>query len=217
MRTYMAEIVAIKGSGSGLVVHMDKSASFEDVRSSIAQKFQSSKKFFNSGTLAISFAGRELSDEETDKLKAVIIAELGNAEVQFVPYEMPKKDIAQVDFYSVDEGLTKFHKGLVRSGQRIVSEGNLVVIGDANPGSELAAGGNVIVMGALRGIVHAGCKGNRDAIVVALNLCPTQLRIADIITRSPDGQVKTDELRPELAFIKDDMIYIDDYLTKKKR
>lgn len=209
--------MTIKGSKNGIVVHMDASAPFAELLSLVEQKFNSSKKFFNSGSLTVSFAGRTLSDEEEKTLRDAIMEVLGNTEIAFVPYEMPKKSIAEVDFYGVEEGLTKFHQGLVRSGQQIASEGNLVVIGDANPGSELLAGGNIIVMGALRGIVHAGCKGNRSAIVVALNLCPTQLRIADIITRSPDGQVQTDKLMPEIAFIRDDMIYIDDYLTKKRK
>ena len=91
-----------------------------------------------------------------------------------------------------------------------MSEGNLVIIGDINPGAELIAAGNIVVMGSLRGIVHAGCDGNRDAIVSALYLQPTQLRIADIITRSPDGEAKITEPIPEIASIKDGRIYIEE-------
>ena len=87
-------------------------------------------------------------------------------------------------------------------------EGNVVVLGDANPGSEIVASGNVVVMGVLRGMVHAGADGNREAIVAALKLCPTQLRIGDIITRCPDTSGET-SLQPEVAMIKDDIIYVE--------
>ena len=72
-----------------------------------------------------------------------------------------------------------------------------------------------MVMGTIKGIVHAGSKGDRDAVVVALNLSPTQLRIADIITRAPDDDSKTD-LNPEVAYIKDGQIFIEEFLQKKK-
>ena len=114
----------------------------------------------------------------------------------------------------MDEGVTKFYKKTVRSGQRIEATCNLVIVGDVNPGAELLAYGNIVVFGALKGIVHAGCSGNRDAFVAALNLSPSQLRIADIFTRAPDDAVTT-ELIPEIAFIDDDKIIIEPFLTKK--
>lgn len=69
----------------------------------------------------------------------------------------------------------------VRSGQRILFAGNVVVMGDVNAGAEIEAEGDVIVLGNLRGIVHAGCKGKRDAVVVALNLHATQVRVGNLI------------------------------------
>jgi septum site-determining protein MinC len=94
-------------------------------------------------------------------------------------------------------------------------EGNLVVIGDVNPGGEVVATGNVVVMGSLRGIVHAGADGNKEALVVALNLQPTQLRIADVITRSPDEKGARNPFIPELAYVKDDMVYIERFLPQR--
>ena len=87
-------------------------------------------------------------------------------------------------------------------------EGNVVVIGDANPGSEIVASGNIVVFGALRGMVHAGADGNRDAIIAALKLAPTQLRIGDIITRCPDTSEEI-EFLPEIALVKDGIIYVE--------
>lgn len=69
----------------------------------------------------------------------------------------------------------------VRSGQRILFAGNVVVMGDVNAGAEIEAEGDVIVLGNLRGIVHAGCKGKNDAVVVALNLHAAQVRVGNLI------------------------------------
>jgi len=99
-------------------------------------------------------------------------------------------------------------KRTVRSGQCIQFDGNVVVMGDVNPGSEIIASGNIIVMGALRGVVHAGATGNESATVSAFKLQPTQLRIANHITRAPDGDYPVPE-RPETARIKDGVVVIE--------
>lgn len=76
----------------------------------------------------------------------------------------------------------------LRSGQQIAFDGNVVVLGDVNPGAEIIAGGDIIVVGALRGLAHAGAKGRSDAVVAALELQPTQLRIGQRLGRPPDGE-----------------------------
>ena len=86
----------------------------------------------------------------------------------------------------------------LRSGQSIIHEGSVVVIGDVNPGAEVISGGNIVIMGALRGVAHAGNNGNTEAVVIAFRLQPTQLRIADYITRSPDADSDEAEY-PEIA------------------
>ena len=119
-------------------------------------------------------------------------------------------------FADLDECMTKFHKGTLRSGKFISYEGNVVVIGDVNPGAEVEATGNIVVVGTLRGIVHAGASGNKEACVVALNLQPTQLRIADIITRMRERRPASQGIVPEQAYIKDDAIVIETFLMQYK-
>jgi septum site-determining protein MinC len=87
-------------------------------------------------------------------------------------------------------------KGTLRSGFSLHHHGHVVVLGDVNPGAEITAGGNVLVWGRLRGTVHAGAEGNEDAVVCALDLSPTQLRIAGNIAITPQRRVKA---RPEMA------------------
>jgi septum site-determining protein MinC len=89
----------------------------------------------------------------------------------------------------------------LRSGQSLRHPGSIVVIGDVNPGAEIIAGGDILVWGRLRGTVHAGALGNDGAIVCALDLAPTQLRIGGHITRSPDDRRR--KARPEAARVRD--------------
>lgn len=85
-----------------------------------------------------------------------------------------------------------------------------MVLGDVNPGAEIVAGGHVVVMGALRGVVHAGVFGDERATITAINLNPTQLRICNHITRPPDGEnLRADQ--PETAKIKDSVVVIEKY------
>lgn len=86
----------------------------------------------------------------------------------------------------------------LRSGQKIKSPGHIIVLGDVNPGAEVIAGGNIVVWGHLRGVGHAGAQGNVDAVICALRLAPTQIRIADKISISPQGG---ETPHPELACI----------------
>lgn len=116
----------------------------------------------------------------------------------------------------LQEGSTKFITTTIRSGQLIEYDGNVVVIGDVNPGGEISAKGNIVVLGSVRGVTYAGSDGNKDAVVAAFRLSPTQLRIADLITRRPDNDEDTHTPRePEIARIYDDAIIIEPYLTKK--
>ncbi|MEW6622598.1 MAG: septum site-determining protein MinC [Bacillota bacterium] len=96
----------------------------------------------------------------------------------------------------------------IRSGQSIQYPGHIVVLGDVNPGAEIVAGGNILVLGCLRGIAHAGAVGNEKAVVAAFRLEPTQLRIANHITRAPDGE-KWAPRQPEVARIKNGVVVIE--------
>lgn len=97
----------------------------------------------------------------------------------------------------------------VRSGQNISYDGTLVVFGDVNAGAELVATGHILVLGTLRGVAHAGCRGNKQAIVYANHLSSLQLRIADLIARAPDGE-NNERHVPEIARIIDNQLVIEE-------
>ena len=100
----------------------------------------------------------------------------------------------------------------LRSGFSIKHPGNVIIIGDVNPGAEIVAGGDVIVWGRLRGMVHAGAEGDDQAIVCALDLAPTQLRIAGHISITPKRRGKP---QPEMARLQDDRVIAEPWDPKK--
>ncbi len=103
---------------------------------------------------------------------------------------------------------TLYHRGTLRGGQTLQQLGSLVVVGDVNPGAELVATGDIVVFGALRGTAHAGAQGDVTARVFALELAPTQLRIATLIA-ADDGARRPRE--PEVAFVEDGRITLAPY------
>jgi septum site-determining protein MinC len=110
----------------------------------------------------------------------------GNALQAAVIVEEPAAVISPTNGTEGSNGLIL--RETIRSGRSIYHEGHVVVIGDVNPGAEIIAGGDVVVWGKLRGLVHAGALGDRSAVICALELIPTQLRIADQIAISPHDQ-----------------------------
>ena len=85
------------------------------------------------------------------------------------------------------EAPLQVHQGTLRAGDQLEASGSLLVLGDVNPGASVRAGGHVLVWGRLRGVAHAGCRGDEEARIVALQLRPLQLRIAGCVARGPDA------------------------------
>ena len=107
----------------------------------------------------------------------------------------------------MEEGSCLFVERTLRSGKSVQFDGHVVVLGDVNPGAEIIATGNIAVLGSLRGVAHAGATGERKASVSAYHLAPTQLRIADVVTRGPADEA--DGRGPEIARIKDDQLIVE--------
>lgn len=211
--------VSFKATSKGLVIILDNNVNFNEIVEGIEKKLVSSGNFFKGAVLDITYRNRELSEDEENALISMI-EKKAEAQINSFKKEVVEQKSIAFDkkinikkimyFNGTSEGITKFHNGTLRSGQLIKYEGNVVVIGDVNPGGEIQAAGNIIVLGSVRGTVHAGYDGNRNAVIAALNLAPTQLRIADVITRSPDEMEGNQAAVPEIARIKDEYILIDE-------
>ena len=211
----MDNSVIIKGNKHGIVVVMDENIPFEELKVSLAEKFRSASKFFDKANMAVTFEGRKLTqDEEKESLD--IIAE--NSELNIIC--VVDNDKLRDDYYkkAVEEKLEdlsthtgQFYKGTLRSGQVLESESSIIILGDVNPGARVISKGNVVVLGSLKGLVFAGANGNHDSFVVALEMAPMQIRIGDVIARSSDSvQLKPSKtVDPKIAFVDDNNIYIE--------
>lgn len=213
----MNNSVVIKAYNGGIVVVLDDKMDFEDLKIDIISKFKASAKFFDKAQMAIGFEGRKLSDEEQREILDVISL---NTELQIVCIveddplkdEQFKKSINE-KLMELNSNTGQFYKGNLRSGQVLEVETSIIIIGDVNPGAKVVSTGNIVILGSLKGNVFAGATGNDKSFVVALDMRPVQIRIADIIARSPDKPVKNALKETKIAFVEEGNIYIEP-LTK---
>ncbi|MBU3196049.1 septum site-determining protein MinC [Clostridium algidicarnis] len=203
--------IVIKGNKEGLnaIINMDNFKDFDDMLDSLIEKLSKGKKFYKGCTLKITTDIRLINENQAKKLREILFEEILIKDCIFEDKEEKTNKV----FSGIYEGRTKFIRKTVRSGQIIRYSGNIVIIGDVNPGSEIHAEGNVIVMGNLRGQVRAGITGNERAIIVAFNLQPEILQIASIITRAPEDSLKPEY--PEVAKIKEGSIIVEPYVVNK--
>lgn len=203
--------IEFKGTKNGIYVLIKQPLNnYETIKKELIERLEKTKSFFN-GAKILDIQCDILSSEEKEELETLMKERYEMEIVKGVPYDNPRMERV---FEGIQEGKTSFIEGTIRSGQIINYEGNVVIVGDVNPGAQVVARGNIVVMGSLRGIAHAGSNGNKQAFVVAYNLDPTQLRIADFIARSPDGIYEKPK-GPELARVRDNIVIIEPYLCKK--
>jgi len=129
----------------------------------------------------------------------------------FIKKEEIKNNLLLLDSRNQQDIL---HKGTVRSGDRISSNGNLCIVGDVNPGAIVSAKKNIYVWGKLQGIAYAGKGGNKNASITSLYLKPLQIRIADVIAIGPEDKPKNHY--PEIAVIDKQTINIKPYIVEIK-
>jgi len=224
--------VIFKGKNDGILIILDNKITFNELKTAFEEKVLQAGNFFRGANLSVTFKGRDL--EETEEMELLnIISDNSGLNISFVhdkdekTFFVKQQKLSKIDninifsnkkdnnakninskVISAFENITSFHKGSVRNGQSLKFKGSIIVIGDVNPGGEVIAEGNVIVLGSVKGLVHAGCMGYSDCFVIALDLRPTQLRIADIVTYFPKKD-KSAKAMPECAFAKEREIYVE--------
>lgn len=236
----MDNSVVIKGNKNGIAVKMDASVNFDELKAMIRDKFTASAKFFNNAALALSLEGRELSDTQEKEIMDIIsevtdiniVCLIDHDEERNLIYQRAvadamnnknKHDVtAEIMGKEIEvpaQSLCQFYKGTLRSGQVLETESSVVILGDVNPGGKVVACGNVIVLGSLKGNIFAGANGNENAFVVALDMEPMQIKIADIIARCSDSspvrkklKVKAKQpVQPKIAYVYEGNIYVEDF------
>jgi septum site-determining protein MinC len=209
----MNNSVIIKGNKSGIVVVLDNEISFDELKQNIADKFKESSKFLGKANMAISFEGRLLSNEDQRSILNIINENSDLNVICIVDMDEKKEKIFKENLdqklMDLDSNTGQFYKGNLRSGQALEVETSIIIMGDVNNGAKVVSKGNVIILGALKGNVFAGATGNEKAFVVALDMAPVQIRIADTIARAPDKPTKESVKETKIAFIEDGNIYIE--------
>ncbi len=193
------QFVTIKGTKDGLTLHLDDRCSFQELLTEIEEKLSVNQQIIQDSPpieVHVKIGNRYISDGEEEILR-VLIKKKKKLTVGTIESDV----ITKVDAlkWKKQSGITTVSK-VVRSGQVVEVSGDLLLIGDVNPGGAVVAGGNIFVLGSLRGHAHAGNAGRKEAVVVASVLKPTQLKICDIMNRAPDrSQNEKNEM--ECAYI----------------
>lgn len=207
------QTVVIKSNKYGITLFLDKDASFTELLDGIREKFKASSKFFKDAQMALAFEGRRLTQEEQMRVIRAI-QDVSNVEILCI---LENDELKESYMKRVLEGCQeerssndgRFYKGTLRSGQVLESETSIIILGDVNPGATVVSKGNVVVLGALKGTVHAGAAGREDCFVASLNMMPMQIRIADCIARSADGPMGKNGSEPMIAYAEDGNIYME--------
>lgn len=215
----MGNNVIFKGSNGKLVIILNPDISFEELKDHLVEKLKKSKQLLMGYEAVIEFKGRELNEEEELELLN-IVDEAVDINILFVTdgEELGSKEIEKA-VNIVNEGVTKFHVGTLRSGEILEYSGNVVVLGDVNPGSIVKAEGNIVVIGTLNGVAHAGIKGNDEAFIVASNMNPFQLKIDEVLFKNYSSNIlfRSKQIirnKNNIAYLRNNILIIDK-LTRK--
>lgn len=221
--------VAIKGHKEGLLIALSSTEEWLSIMAELATRLDGQSTFYNGARITLDVGARPLRRDEITTVKALLerrgmtlssvmtesstTIESASALDLRATYTDPQystdgSDDGMIPFSPEEDGTVGVMiRRTLRSGRTVHSQGHVVVYGDVNPGAEIVAAGDVIIWGRLRGNVHAGANGDTSAIVCALDMIPTQLRIAGYITVSPAE--KRHKPKPEIALIRDDQIVVE--------
>ena len=215
----MSNHVIIKGKNDRLLIALNPDTDFLDICDILKTKILEAKNFIGNSRMAIEFSGRALTNEEENKLIG-IITENSNIVISYI-FSKRTDSEEEMDLENInpliEEGKTHFFRGTLRSGSKIESDGNVVVLGDVNPSSIIKARGNVIVLGHLNGTVYAGLGGDDRAFIGAIYFNPIQLTIGmktitDIQDEILDSSRVNKKSRFKVARIRNQEIVVEELI-----
>jgi septum site-determining protein MinC len=206
--------VKLKGVGGGLWITLDISRSQELLIAEIDKLFEKLKHLAVNASVVIDMGDVRGHEDFFSLIRSRLIEKFNVGRVTISPQKpsAPTRRIRQRD---LSKGWNQYRsnalmlRGRVRSGQKIETTRHVMIFGDVNPGAEIIAGGDIIVLGKLGGKVHAGNPENGTAIVFALDFDPTLVKIAAI---TATGSEKTGLAVPVYASIMDGAILVQDYM-----
>lgn len=209
------QYIIIKGTRDGLTLYLDDSCSFEHLIDELDQILSQDDLANEESLVRINIQlGYRYLHTDQEKILRDIIRKKNKLVVHNIESKIiPKEDAIKWKEESEVRILTR----TIRSGQEVEITGDLLLVGDVNPGGTVKATGNIFIMGSLQGIAHAGYQGNRQAVIMASYMNPVQLRIAELYSRSPDYE--TEGVYMECGYIDESNKIIIDRLqvVAKKR
>ena len=203
----MSNCVSINLKRNEIIIKIAEDAEQKKIITELTKKLPDLKKLYKDEKTPIKIVGKVVKNKEIDEIQDLIKEKI-NVEIDFdMPKSLGLSSITRTFKQEVAISETKFHRGSLRSGQRIETEGSIVIIGDVNSGAEVIASDNIVVVGNLRGLAHAGAKGNKNAIIAAGRLDSVQLRISNIVKEID----RDEEIAHKQAyiFVQDDKIVIE--------
>ena len=202
----MRSVLLVSMKRNEIVIKLSDEAEQEKILEALNKKLPVLKKLYKEAKNPIKVTGKFLKEKEMEEIRDVVKKEI-NVEIGFDNVnELGLSGIKKAYEQSVENSETYFFKGGMRSGQKLENEGSIVILGDVNSGAEVIAGENIVVLGTLRGLAHAGAKGNRKAIIASHKIESVQLRIADVLK-----EIEKDEIAEtkQFAYIQDDVIVLE--------
>ncbi|OGO80123.1 MAG: septum site-determining protein MinC [Chloroflexi bacterium RIFOXYD12_FULL_57_15] len=223
-------LIQIKGLRDGLLVSLGN-ASWDDLRAALMEQIETRQSFFRGARVAIDVGGQIFHVNELSELRDTlsergvnlwaVVSESPTTEktAQLLglatriskprPQEMTRPPAEEIG-----EAAAMWIGRTLRSGTRIEFPGNIVVLGDVNPGAEVIADGSILVWGRVRGVAHAGANGDQSAVVCGLDLSAGQIRIAGAATIPPalskvEVSERSGEVRPEKISLKDGILQME--------
>ena len=177
----MRSIISVQLKKGETVLKIAQGAEQREIIQVLRKKLPELKKIYKSEKIPIKVTGKVLKNREIDEIQKLIKEKI-DVDIDFdMPKTLGLSSIKRTFEQATIISETTFHRGSLRSGQKLEIEGSVVILGDVNSGAEVIASENIVVLGSLRGLAHAGAKGNKQAIIGAGTLDTVQIRIANII------------------------------------
>jgi len=203
----MRNCISINLKKNGIIIKIAEKATKEEIEYSIKKKIDELKKLYKDDKTPIFITGKTLKTKEMEDIQKLIKEKI-DVKIEFdTPQKLGLHEIKKTFSREIAVSETKFIRTSLRSGQRLEFEGSLVILGDVNAGAEVIAEDNIVVLGALRGLAHAGARGNKEAIISCGVLDAPQLRIANIVR-----EIERDEDINSICvniFVEEDKIVIE--------
>lgn len=192
-----------------ITLKINEKAKEEEIVECLEEKIPELKRLYQDEKTPIFVTGKVLKEKEMKIVQEKIQKEI-DVKVEFdSPKALGLHQIKRAFSEEIESSETKFFRGSLRSGKKIEYEGSIVILGDVNSGAEVIAGENIVIVGTLRGMAHAGARGNRKAMISAVSIEAPQIRIADIIKEAEKEEKQEQKEIKTYAYISENKMIIE--------